>query len=388
MEKSNIKYRDYQEKGVGAAVDFLRGRVKFTGKDNALGIYPTGAGKSVILSGVAKEIGEPIIVLQPSKEILSQNLEKYESYGLGNAGVYSASLGRKELENEVNFATIGSVYKKPDLFRKYRYIFVDECHLVNPEDGMYRSFIKDLGVPVYGLTGTPYRMYSNSFGTVQRFLTRIQGKIFHHVVDNVDNKTLFDNGYLCMPQYNDVYEFDRSKLVLGSGGEYTQESVKAYYKSDKFFPRLVQVVNRLVEIGEYPLVFTKFREEAEMVARNIPNMDYVDGDTPPKERDEALRRLGAKANSGVVNVGVFTTGVDVPILKTVVLALPMRSYISYQQRIGRAFRLHPEKQFARVVDLCGNVKLFGKVENYTLGYTKNGQPQMMCGDQPFTNVYY
>lgn len=58
---------------------------------------------------------------------------------------------------------MGSVAKKQHLFSDYQNIIVDECHLVNPEDGMYSSFIRSFDkVKVLGLTATPYRFILNS----------------------------------------------------------------------------------------------------------------------------------------------------------------------------------------------------------------------------------
>jgi DNA repair protein RadD len=49
--------------------------------------------------------------LQPSKEILEQNYQKLMSYNPEiDAGIYSASKGRKEIA-KFTFATIGSIYK-------------------------------------------------------------------------------------------------------------------------------------------------------------------------------------------------------------------------------------------------------------------------------------
>lgn len=66
------------------------------------------------------------------------------------------------------YAMIGSIYKKPELFKDFKYVLLDECHLLNPKnlEGMYSSFFKAIGVrAVMGLTASPYRI-------VPRFYTR------------------------------------------------------------------------------------------------------------------------------------------------------------------------------------------------------------------------
>ena len=46
---------------------------------------------------------------------LLQNYEKLRSYGVNDCGIYSASVGRKEIK-QITFATIGSIIKKKELF--------------------------------------------------------------------------------------------------------------------------------------------------------------------------------------------------------------------------------------------------------------------------------
>ena len=65
----------------------------------------------------------------------------------------------------------------------FRSILIDECHFVNAKGGMYRDFLNNLeNARVLGLTATPYRLASNSFGSELRFLTRTRPRIFKEVV--------------------------------------------------------------------------------------------------------------------------------------------------------------------------------------------------------------
>ena len=70
--------RDYQRLASDAAVNALMGKYR----QNGLLILPTGAGKSLVVADIASKIDEPLLVLQPSKEILEQNFAKMLSYGI------------------------------------------------------------------------------------------------------------------------------------------------------------------------------------------------------------------------------------------------------------------------------------------------------------------
>lgn len=85
------------------------------------------SGKSLIISSVANLIDTPVLVLQPSKELLKQNFEKFVSMG-GEAGIFSASLKSKDIQH-ITFATPGSMVKAVDDLKKLRvkHVFIDEC---------------------------------------------------------------------------------------------------------------------------------------------------------------------------------------------------------------------------------------------------------------------
>jgi len=128
--------RPYQSESINLSVDFLKGN---SNQKSGLVILPTGSGKSVVIAKIIEPLEGKTVVLQPSKEILEQNYEKFSNYG--KASIYSASAGEKRID-KVTFCTIGSIINKKHLFKGLENILIDECHLVNSEAGMYQEFIK------------------------------------------------------------------------------------------------------------------------------------------------------------------------------------------------------------------------------------------------------
>lgn len=357
--------RSYQKYAVDFSVEhFLNPQKK--GR-NGIIILPTGSGKSIVIANIIKSINVPTLILQPSKEILVQNFEKYVSYGY-YATVFSASLNSKQA-SMVTFATIGSIIKKLELFKHIRLILIDECHLVNPAEGQYLQLIQTLGVKTYGLTATPYRLYSNSFGNELRFLTRINGTPFKDVIYLVQNNKLFDAGYLAKLEYFSVKEkhYDVTRLVLNSKGtDYTDESVKKYNEQVNFADTVKQFIERLFKAGRKNiLVFVRFREDARLVA-NYQGVAYIDGETDGATRDRILANFKKGLIKAVVNVGVLTTGFDFPELETVLIGRATMSLGLYYQIVGRGIRPHANKKSAYIVDLCGNIERFGRVEDLVI----------------------
>lgn len=360
--------RWYQAEATDKAVQFLR----TTKGQNGLVVLPTGSGKSVVIASIIKELGAPTLVFQPSKEILAQNAAKYRVYGYG-CGIYSASAGEKRLQ-DVTFATIGSVVKKKHLLERFKYVLVDECHLVRSDGGMYEEVIGHMGVPVLGLTATPYRLAQGTNPhtfqrySVLKFLTRTRPRIFDRVVYHIQNRVLFDEGYLAKLEYYSVKVINRNALQRNStGADYTDESLRQQYIMNDMPGKVVKVVRRLFEIGrKNVLVFTRFTEEARFVASQIPGAAIVTADTPPKERDRIIRGFRDGWIKCVCNVGILTTGFDYPQLEAVVMARPTMSLALWYQIVGRGIRPHPEKSHTMIVDMGGNLEVFGKVEDLTM----------------------
>ena len=388
------KLRDYQQKASDAAVSFFNNRAK---KTNAIMVLPTGSGKSLIIADIAARLDGHTLVFQPSKEILEQNFKKLCSYGILDCSIYSASFNSKEI-SRITFATIGSVKNQPELFTHFKNIIVDECHLVNPKEGMYKKFFEVVNCKIFGLTATPYRLSSSQeFGAMLKFITRTRPAIFKEVIYHVQVSTLLDMGYLSKLNYYPMNPTGWNELNLKvntTGADYTDRSVQREYERIDFYSFLVHIVQRLVNNQKTGikrkgiLVFTRFLKEAERLTYSISGCAIVSGDTPKGERERILEAFKAGEISVVANVGVLTTGFDYPELDTVVMARPTMSLAMWYQIVGRAIRPHPNKEAGWIVDLCGNINRFGYVENLKLVDGGNGKWAVFSNGRQLTNIRF
>jgi DNA repair protein RadD len=95
--------RDYQQSAVDSTIRYFQRK-----RDPAVIVLPTGAGKSLVIAELAKIAKGRVLVLAHVKELVEQNYEKYKSYGL-EAGIFSASLGKKDFSQKAIFGSIQSV---------------------------------------------------------------------------------------------------------------------------------------------------------------------------------------------------------------------------------------------------------------------------------------
>lgn len=390
--------RPYQQQASDKAVEFLTNPQR---KGHGLIVLPTGSGKSLVIADIVQRLGEDVLILQPSKEILEQNFAKLLSYGFIFCSIYSASCNEKRI-SPATFATIGSIYKEVERFRHFKYVIIDEAHGVGEQGSMYVDFLRAIGAKCIGLTATPYRLYqtidqrTGYSGSVLKFLTRMRTRFFTEVLHYTQVDELSSAGFLSPMEYYPINTIDTARLKVNSTGQgYTDKSLKAEYLRVGFGGMLASVVKRLLYNAKVPrkgiLVFTQFIEESEELIRHFPDISaIVTGATPKRERERILHDFKAGRLKVVANVGTLTTGFDYPELDTIVVARATRSLSLWYQIVGRAIRPHPDKQASWIVDLCGTYNLYGEVEKLQM---RDSSPHhtglwiMETGGRQLTNVF-
>ena len=387
------KLRDYQVQASNAGVRAFRN------KRGGLIVAPTGSGKSLIIADMASRLDTPLLVFQPNKEILEQNLSKLRSYGCEDCAVYSASLNSKRIAR-ITFATIGSVMNHKEDFDVFRNIIIDEAHLVNSKEGQYREFLLMRDRTAVGLTATPYRL-SQAFGggSVLKFLTRTRPRIFDKVIQCTQTPDLLSKGYLADISYYDLTSIDlRNVRSNSTGAEYDEKSLIIEYERTGFYDKLFHTTMRVLHPKSgVPrkgiLVFTRFTKEAEELTRKLSSQgikaSIVTGETQKKERETIIKDFKSGDISVVSNVGVLSTGFDYPELDTAIIARPTKSLALYYQMVGRIIRPSQDKD-AWCIDLGGSYRRFGKVSDLRVGLEKEGTERwaVFSRGRQLTNVIF
>lgn len=373
--KNNIILRDYQK----AAIEKIKFGLTLTGNDIVQ--LPTGAGKSIVIAELANYLNQDILILQPTKEILEQNKNKLSLYVDENEiGVYSASLKEKIIK-KYTFATIGSVYKVPELFTHFKIVLIDECHLLNPKDtgSMFGSFLKAIGVEkVVGFTATPYRIFPTYFKDEDgrqgcglyransiKVLTRVTPFFWNRIIFCVNAGTLIEKGYLCPLEYVDKTVIKSDLIPLNKGR--TDFDMELYDKIvSKIDSDVVNLISEACVKHKSVLVFCNSIMQSKRLETYFSNSRSVSSQSKPFERDEIINGFKDGKIQIVFNVGVLTTGFDFPALDCIVLLRPTRSVALYYQMLGRGVRIFPGKKCCTVYDWSDSVKRIGKLETIKL----------------------
>lgn len=393
-----FELRGYQKNAVKSCIDYLHG----PSNDPVVLLGPTASGKSLIISSVAKDWGKPVLVLQPSQELLEQNLGKLRMLG-GNAAVFSASLNSKELDL-FTYATLGSIKDQAEALKKLgvELVLIDECDCgFPPEPGsqrpfvkpsMFMKFIQELKPKkVIGFTATPIYLRTNMEGSQLKVITRVRPKYFKHFVHVIQIQELTSQGFWSKLRYNS-YLFDESGLSLNtSGAEFSDESIQKVLEEQNVNRKICIEVKRLLkENAKNILVFMDSLENCQKITEWLQTFCTAEflgsGITNKKERKRIVDGFKANEIQVLVNHRILTVGFDKPDLEHIVLGYPTNSLRLYYQIIGRGTRIHPDKTHCNVHDFCGNVGRFGKVENLTFENIPSWGWGFFNGDIALTNV--
>ncbi|MFA0157974.1 DEAD/DEAH box helicase [Vibrio sp. 10N.261.46.A3] len=354
--------RPYQADSVKSVIHYFRKH-----QTPAVLVLPTGAGKSLVIAELARLAKGRVLVLAHVKELVEQNHEKYEGYGL-KGSIFSAGLGRKETDQQVVFASVQSVVRNLDSFsNQFSLLVIDECHRVPDEKtSSYQKVITHLrennsGIKVLGLTATPYRL---GMGWIYQYHTRGQvrsdePRFFRDCIFELPIRYLLDEGFLTPARMIDapVLSYDFSQLKPASTGRYKEAELDMVIEQSK--RATPQIVDQIIHLAQDKLgimVFAATVRHAQEILGLLPagEASIVIGDTPTIERDQIISDFKERKIKFLVNVSVLTTGFDAPHVDLIAILRPTESISLYQQIVGRGLRLSPGKKECLVLDYAGN----------------------------------
>jgi len=359
-----MKLRNYQVEASDIAIKFF----EESSMKKALQVLATGAGKSLCIGEIANRLKDKVLCIQSSKELLEQNYNKFISYGQ-EASIYSASFGKKEHGN-VTFATIGSIVKKGEEFRKqgYKYILLDEAHTFKAGNGMWGNFLKTSKIQkVLGLTATPFKMETlggqfDSYSRLKMITNRgLHYPMFEDIIYLQQIQEIIKLGFWSKIEY-EVFDIDTGDLVFNStGADFTEESINKFYKTQGLEKK---IINRIMDSeGQAILVFVPSIQDAQSLAAKVPNSACVYSGMPSKERDRIIDEYRSGKIRTVFNVNILSIGFDYPEIDHIIDAKPKGNLGKIYQALGRCVRIHPNKEKAIVTDFSGNINRYGQIED-------------------------
>ena len=356
---------------------------------NVLGIAPTGTGKTFIMNNLAKRLMKKyrkvrIMSLTHDKTIIGQNANSMSRFWRGaDVGIYSAGLNIRDTRSRIIYAGIQSVHRKAELFGKIGILFVDEAHMLSPNDGtMYQRFIGDLLIvnpkmKIVFLSATPYRLGQGHL---------IESPLVNHISFDYTETEKFmwfvEQGYLSrLVTKKAANEIDITEARI-RGGEFNESDIQELSNTQENNIAVVEECLRYGSERHHWMIFAAGVEHGMALAQqlNAYGVSAVALHAESPDREEELKKFERGEYTAMVNVGLYTTGYDFPALDLIAVVRATQSTSLWVQMCGRGTRClyadgydletqvgrltaikRSQKQNCLVLDFAGNTRRLGAI---------------------------
>jgi len=331
---------------------------------------PGGSGKSVVIASLAKDALQnwpetKILMLVHSKELILQNADKLRKlWPNAPLGVYSASVGRRDLGEPITYAGIGSVAKRAKQLGHIDLCIIDEVHSVSTvESGIYRKLISDLltinpSMRIVGLSASPYRLG-------QGMITEGKDAIFTEILEPVSIEELVFKTHL-VPLRSKITQHQLETEGLHKrGGEYIAAEMEAKFNTNDHNSAVVKEIIDKASNRLHWLIFCSGVAHSEAVAECLRvagiAAESLDATHNKAERERKLSEFESGKLRALCNVGILTTGYDFPALDCIAFLRATASPGLYLQCAVRGMRPSPNKTDCLVLDFAGVVEQHGPI---------------------------
>jgi len=336
-----IQLRDYQKEVVDALINAPFGR--------AMAESPTGSGKSVIIGELCTKFpAMHTLITVPSKSLMYQTSSDLEAMLGEPVGRYGD--GIFEL-HRVTVAIIDSLREGADTPKAKSWLesiglwIIDESHMSAADSYLHVSGFLPNTERRFGVSATIYREDGAEM-------------VFHGLVGplaiKIDPMRLIDAGYLARPNIemhiidHDTQSSSRTKPKYDT--VYKNQVVNNSDRNDLIFAQ----AQRCLEENLTPcLILIKDLEHGQTLQDMISHLGptaYLQGQDSQTTRETVVHQFQSGTIPFLVASTIFDVGVDLPEVRSVILAGAGKSAARAIQRVGRGLRKTSQKSEVLVVD--------------------------------------
>ncbi|WP_041633205.1 DEAD/DEAH box helicase [Maribacter sp. HTCC2170] len=323
---------------------------------NLLYQLPTGGGKTVVFSEIAKryisKTNKKVVVLTHRIELSQQTSKMLSGFGVKNMVINSEV---KELKDQDEFMCFVAMVETLNNRLQEEKVEINNIGLVIIDEAHYNSFRKLFkyfeNAVILGVTATPL-----SSNIKLPMKDNYQKLIVGESISALIKKRFLSKANM----YN--YDVSLQSLKLGINGDYTVKSSDELYGNQSMLGKLLNAYNEISK-GKKTLIFNNGINTSIYVYETFKKaglpIRHLDNKNSASERKEILQWFSETPDAILTSVSILTTGFDEPTVETIMLNRATRSLTLYFQMIGRGSRVLPKKEDFTVVDLGNNVARFG-----------------------------
>ena len=308
------------------------------------------SGKTAIMVGIMHALppGTPTLFMTKGKDLVEQNYEVMQKWGLKNVGMLH---GTHKKPNIITCTTVESAKKLEKLFPKIKCLIVDEIHLCMSKVplGLYKKLKK---TPIkIAVSATPFKGNAKAERLINRFKVKgYFGAPFKtRATDSgeLTTKELQERGILSASDCI-FYEIDEPQLPYAVW----QDAVEFGISQNKVLHKMVkQLVD---ELPGRTLILVERLKQGDEIKKRIPRASWIKGEDKMDVRKAVIESLKKDESAvAIVSQKIITAGLDVKIHNLINAAGGKASH-SIIQRMGRGLRTAGDKDILNYRDFFFN----------------------------------
>lgn len=364
-----ITPRDYQINGFKSVIQNKRNLLHSV----------TGSGKSLIIYLISLYLASKNkkgIIIVPNISLVHQLYSDFEDYSTINKWnvensshkIYSGK--EKYTDKSLTFSTWQSISalirnneKEADkILSEYDFVIIDEAHQAKSSE--LNKIITKCNNAEYriGLTGTLTKCKADI-----NQIVGLTGKInrLNTTRELIDKKELADFAVNCL-----ILKYNKDEAKAIKKFKY-QDEIKYLVTNTK---RNNFIKNLALSLPQNTIILFNFIQHGKLLYELINNSKYkgdrnvylIYGDVEGDERERIRKIVETESNAIIIgSSAVMSTGINIKSLHNIIFAINGKSVIRILQSIGRAIRLHEDKEKAQIYDIIDDLTV-GKHQNFAV----------------------
>jgi len=343
----NLSLRNYQVDVVKKAVDNGWGTC----------ILGTGAGKTLITAAIIenyyrncnnKETFKCLMIV-PDLALVSQTYNEFKLYGISYSMTYWTGSNVPDTNCNIvicNMSILLSQFANNDWVKYVDLLIVDEVHRIKPDNKISKVINKIKTPNRFGFTGTLPPCKFNSWYITGKF-----------------GPVLYEKSSYELRQEKYLTNVEVKMLQLDHGSQKIPTLTQNKYRNELEFLadsiRRNEVISKLcVGIDNNILILVNHIKHGENIYNLLQTtckekqIYFIRGSVCVDEREKIKQIMENSKNIVCVAISaIFSTGVNIKNIHTIIFAAGGKSFIRTVQSIGRGLRLHESKDKLLILDL-------------------------------------
>lgn len=330
--------RDYQRDAVNAVVSMLR-----TNR-SVIGVAATGLGKTFIFSLIAGMAKGRVLIVCPTRELVTQTAEKLEAVTGKRPEIEmadQASMERGALWTRPKFVVASKASLHPNRLKRFdrdafSIVVPDECHY-SVATGWRTIFEHFNTAKIFGVTATPNRHDGIAMENVY------EAQAFEYTLP-----WAVEHGWLCEPLISTPTTLSvKLPDIPETRRDFTDAEMAKLFEEEGPCHEVVQATIAAAK-DRKTIVFGPSVAAARLMCEitnrkaNRPGLaGFIHAETSPRDRKPILEAFRRGDLRYLFNFGIFTHGFDEPEIECVSIARMTKSLPLVMQMVGRGTRTWP-----------------------------------------------